>query len=68
MSLKQEEKGSYGFAYESFGGTATKRTNKFFMELQLEQPDSAEVVFSSANFDAANYPPNSKHSLVLKSI
>jgi len=66
MSLKHEEKGSYGFAYESFGGTATKRTNKFFMELQLEQPDSAEVVFSSANFDAANYPPNSKHSYLFR--
>jgi len=66
MSLKQEEKGSYGFAYESFGGSATKRTNKFFIELQLEQPDSAEVVFSSANFDAANYPPNSKHSYLFR--
>jgi len=66
MNLKQEEKGSYGFAYESFGGSATKRTNKFFMELQLEQPDSAEVVFSSANFDAANYPPNSRHSYLFR--
>jgi len=66
MSLKHEEKGSYGFAYESFGGSATKRTNKFFMELQLEQPDSAEVVFSSANFDASNYPPNSKHSYLFR--
>jgi len=66
MNLKQEEKGSYGFAYESFGGSATKRTNKFFIELQLQQPESAEVVFSSANFDASNYPPNSKHSYLFR--
>ena len=66
MSLGGEERGNFGFIYESLGGLATKRTNKFFLQVDLdaEDPRKTEMIVSSANFNVSNYPSNSKHSLV----
>jgi len=64
MSLGSGESGNFGFIYESHGGVATKRTNKFFLQVELdtEDPQQTEVIVSSANFNVSGYPPNSKHS------
>merc|ERR1719427_649981 len=64
ISLGKEESGNFGFTYESHGGMPTKRTNKFFLQVELdtEDPQQTEVIVSSANFNVSSYPPNSKHS------
>merc|ERR1719427_433877 len=64
MSLGRGESGNFGFIYESHGGMPTKRTNKFFLQVELdtEDPQQTEVIVSSANFNVSSYPPNSKHS------
>jgi len=61
LSLGSDEKGSHKFAYESFGGSTSKRINRFSVSLQMEDAQNTEVIFSSANFNVSNYPPNSKH-------